>query len=90
MCLHCFACVLEPERPYGTEVHLSYTSETMFAFSALKENTDVNFPLLRPTLAVSPVHIKEVNNPPQLPTWKGNFSLQLRWELWDGCTGAWP
>lgn len=86
MCLHRSARVLEPERPYNAEVPLSYTSETMFA---LKENTDVNFPLLMPTLALSPVHIKEVNNPPQLPTWKGNFSLQLRWELWDGCTGAW-
>lgn len=32
-----------------------------------------------PTLAVSPVHIKEVNNLPQLSTWKGNFSLWLRW-----------
>lgn len=32
-----------------------------------------------PTLAVSPVHIKEVSNPPQLSTWKRNFSLWLRW-----------
>lgn len=69
MCLHHSARVLEPERPYNAEVPLSYTSETMFA---LKENTHVNFPLLMPTLALSPVHIKEVNNPPQLPTWKGN------------------
>lgn len=62
-------------------MHFSYTSETIFAFSVLRENTDVDFPLLMPALAVSPVHIKEVNNPSQLLTWKGNFSLQLRWEL---------
>lgn len=88
--LHRHAYAPEPERPESPEVPFSYTAETTFALSALRENTGVKFPRLMPTLAASPVDIKEVDNPPQLPAWKGNLSLQLRWELWGGCTGACP